>query len=265
LEVIDQLPPIVVDEKTMVVIDGIHRLEAYRRAKRTMVPAILFSGDETEAVACAIRANVGHGKPLTLSEKETAASTLLTRCPERSDRWIAQVCALSHSTVGGLRKAVAADAAEVRIGQDGRRRAVTSAATPAGNSQREGDRAFEPHRRRTNTEAVLAGEAPSGLHPALPATEVRESQIHQLNDRNGTATLTERNTALPRADLGVFDWFERTSVSEADLGTFVDNVPLGERPEIIDECRRRARLWDTLAEGLERRRTESLTHQTCLS
>ncbi len=44
-EVLDRLPPIVVDERTMTVIDGVHRLEASRRMGRTEVRAVLFSGD----------------------------------------------------------------------------------------------------------------------------------------------------------------------------------------------------------------------------
>ena len=259
LEVIDQLPPIVIDKETMLVIDGIHRLEAYRRASRTVIPAILFSGDETEALACAIRANVGHGKPLTLGERQAAAGTLLTRCPERSDRWIAQVCALSHSTVGAIRKAVAVKAVPARVGRDGRSRAVTPAATPDGNSQRKGTRALNLHQDRLNTGPERESEVVSSSHPTQAATATRQPQGQLLNDRARVVKAPGRNVALLRSEPGAASWFERTSISQEDLGSLVDDVPLGQVPQIVDECRRRARLWDELAEALERRKDQDST------
>ena len=103
-EVLDRLPPVVVDERTMKVIDGVHRVEASRRMGRTEIRALLFSGSETDALVVAVQANVRHGKPLSRSERQAAAGTLLRRCPDRSDRWVAEVCGLSHSTVARIRR-----------------------------------------------------------------------------------------------------------------------------------------------------------------
>src|SRR5579863_615904 len=64
-EVIDRLPPIVVDARSMTVIDGVHRLEASRRAGRAEIRALLFSGSETEALVVAVQSNIRHGKPLS--------------------------------------------------------------------------------------------------------------------------------------------------------------------------------------------------------
>ena len=89
-EVIDRLPPIVVDERTMTVIDGVHRLEAARRAGRAEIKALLFSGNETEGLVVAIQANVRHGKPLSRAERQAAACALLRRSPDRSDRWVGE-------------------------------------------------------------------------------------------------------------------------------------------------------------------------------
>ena len=90
VEVIDRLPPIIVDER-MIVIDGVHRIEASRRAGRREIRAVLFTGDETEALTLAIRANVEHGKPLTRNERRAAARLLLRQHPDRSDRWVAEI------------------------------------------------------------------------------------------------------------------------------------------------------------------------------
>ena len=41
MEVIDRLPPVLVDQRTMSVIDGVHRLEAFRMAGRSHIEAAL--------------------------------------------------------------------------------------------------------------------------------------------------------------------------------------------------------------------------------
>ena len=253
LEVIDQLPPIIVDKSTMTVIDGIPRLKAHRRTSRPTIRAILFSGDDTEVLALAIRANVGHGKPLTLNERETAAAALLRRCPERSDRWIAQVCALSHSTVGSVRKAVTAEGPPVRIGQDGRRRSVTPAGTLARHTRRERDPRHDANKAGINTSPGRTGEAPSSSRGGLPTTEVTQPAEDLASHGGGAERPPQRNIVFLRGRSEQIEWFDRTSIAEEDLGPFLHEVPLAQVPEIVDECRRRARLWDQLAEGLDSR------------
>ena len=107
-EVLDRLPPVVVDKRTMKVVDGVHRVEASRRVGRTEIRAVLFSGSETEALVVAVQANIRHGKPLSRSERQAAAGKILRGCPDRSDRWVADVCGLSHSTVARIRQAATA-------------------------------------------------------------------------------------------------------------------------------------------------------------
>ena len=124
MEVVDHLPPVIVDERTMAVIDGVHRLEAFRRLGRSHINALLFAGDEMEALVLAVRTNITHGKPLNRSERQTAARALLSRCPDRSDRWVGDVCGLSHTTVAALRSSLSLTGVRVRTGRDGRRRPV---------------------------------------------------------------------------------------------------------------------------------------------
>jgi hypothetical protein len=47
-------------------------------------------------------------------------------------------------------------------------------------------------------------------------------------------------------------WLAKTSVSPDDLHTYLEVVPLGRIYEVVDECRRRARTWAQMADGLER-------------
>ena len=253
LEVIDQLPPIIVDKRTMSVIDGIHRLEAHRRASRTTIRAVLFAGDETEALALAIRANVGHGRPLTLGERQTAAATLLRRCPDRSDRWIAQVCALSHSTVGNIRRAVSAERPLVRVGRDGRRRRTVTPATLTGHPKVKDRRTPDLSELRENDRPKRRSEAAPIVLVVPAASETGES-AGRLSDDQGD----EADTDMPKRNIvalgtwdEVTDWFDRTSISPEDVGTFEYDLPLEQFSTIVEECRRRARLWDELAESLE--------------
>lgn len=124
MEVVDRLPPIIVDKRTGTVLDGAHRLEAFRRTGRAQIEAVLFSGTEIDALAVAVQANVTHGKPLSRLERHAAAAHLLQRSPERSDRWVADVCGLSHTTVARIRQANAIFSSSVRTGKDGRRRRI---------------------------------------------------------------------------------------------------------------------------------------------
>ena len=101
--VIDALPPIEVQRCSMMLVDGLHRLTVFRRAKRAVVPVTWFDGDYESAVVRAIEVNVMHGRPLSLRERRLAAMRLVRECPERSDRSIAAVCGLDHKTVGALR------------------------------------------------------------------------------------------------------------------------------------------------------------------
>ena len=115
-EVVDRLPPVVVDGRTMTVIDGVHRLEAYRTLGRSRIPALMFRGNDMEALVIAIQANIQHGKPLSRGERQEAARALLHQCPERSDRWLGEVCGVSHTTVAVLRRSLSGGRGE---GKDG--------------------------------------------------------------------------------------------------------------------------------------------------
>ena len=95
----DRLPPILVHAQTMSVIDGAHRVQAAKLLGRTSVSALLFEGTKAEAYLHSVRANVTHGKPLTIAERDRAARRLLALHPNWSDRRVAVVCGLSAKTL----------------------------------------------------------------------------------------------------------------------------------------------------------------------
>jgi ParB-like chromosome segregation protein Spo0J len=123
------LPPIVVHRATMRVIDGMHRLRAAMLRGDDTIAVEFFDGDEAEVFLAAVRANVTHGLPLTLADREAAAARLTVLFPQRSDRWIAAATGLAARTVATIRShAGGADGqAEERIGRDGRVRPLSTA------------------------------------------------------------------------------------------------------------------------------------------
>jgi len=253
VEVIDRLPPIIVDQKTMQVLDGIHRLEASRRAGRGEVQVVFFSGSETDALVVAVQANIKHGKPLSRSERQAAAALLLKRCPDRSDRWVADVCGLSHSTVGRVRQASDALELDVRTGRDGRRRPVDPAQGQAALA-----RALEGRPSIGIREAArAAGVMPSTAHRAAARLRASHGQPYTAPGTGVTVVpahagilVLGSETVLERADTRA--WLARTAVAPDDLGSYLRDLPLSRVYEVIDECRKRARTWAEMADSLER-------------
>ena len=67
-EVSDSWPPIVVTEDHTLV-DGHHRFAAARLLELERISAVVFKGSRADAYVEAVRSNVWHGMPLTLSER----------------------------------------------------------------------------------------------------------------------------------------------------------------------------------------------------
>ena len=248
VEVIDRLPPIIVDER-MIVIDGVHRIEAFRRAGRHEIGVVLFAGDETEALSFAIRANVEHGKPLTRNERRAAAQLLLRQHPDRSDRWVAEICGLSHATVASLRPLTEGANVELRTGRDGRRRSVDRTAGQAAVME---SMAKEPASSLRHA-AEVAGVAPSTAHRL--AARLRAKGPSNRQPATKPVVSPPGDPPVGSAKTGSrpeTDWLERTALDPEDIPAWLESVPLGRIYEVADECRRRGRIWVDLADGLDK-------------
>jgi ParB-like chromosome segregation protein Spo0J len=121
-EVPDRLPPIFVHRPTMQVIDGVHRVQAARRRGETMIDVIFFEGDLDDAFVHAVRANITHGLPLSMADRQAAAERIIASHPQWSDRAVAVSVGLAPATIGGIRARVTGGGrrATERLGQDGR-------------------------------------------------------------------------------------------------------------------------------------------------
>ena len=108
IPVLDACPPIKVRQvgDGFQLVDGQHRLSAAKFDNRATVRGVVLALTDAEAFVEAVKSNHGHGLPLTLPERTTAAKEMLRLDPEWSDRVIAEACGLSPTTVGDLRPKV---------------------------------------------------------------------------------------------------------------------------------------------------------------
>lgn len=123
------LPPILVDRRSMQVIDGAHRLMAAVLRGRTTIEVEFYDGSPQDAFLRAVEANVTHGFPLSQADRRAAAARITKSHPYMSDRAIAQVVGLAAKTIAGIRHDLDDESVTVltrRIGRDGRTRPLSS-------------------------------------------------------------------------------------------------------------------------------------------
>ncbi|MDH6134212.1 hypothetical protein P3T37_003614 [Kitasatospora sp. MAA4] len=124
-----QLPPILVQRGTMLVVDGMHRLRAAEFRGDSEIEVAYVEGPDDEIFVRAVRENIAHGLPLSLSDRKAAAARILTVHPEWSDRMVAKIVGLSPKTAGAVRRRATEEIPQLhtRIGQDGRSHPLCSA------------------------------------------------------------------------------------------------------------------------------------------
>ena len=109
-----RLPPILVHHPTMRVVDGMHRLAAARANGLAEIEARFVYGEEGSMFCLGVKANVTHGLPLSLADRRAAAARIIGLRPELSDRSIARMAGLTHTTVTTIRESTAHGSAAPR-------------------------------------------------------------------------------------------------------------------------------------------------------
>ncbi len=132
-EILDRLPAVTYfnDGDVFWLADGFLRVEAFEKAGRPRVPAIMRIGTKRDALLFALSANNSHGARLTPADKRRAVALMLSdpEWVQRSDHWIAEHVGVSAPFVKKMRTELGAHATE-RMGRDGRVRG-----TPATESR----------------------------------------------------------------------------------------------------------------------------------
>ena len=117
-----KLPPILVDRRTMRVIDGMHRLRVAILQGQDTIDVKFFDGSEADTFLRAVEDNLTHGLPLTQADRRAAAERVIASHPHMSDRAISHSVGLSAHTVAAIRKRSSElrSQSSTRIGADGK-------------------------------------------------------------------------------------------------------------------------------------------------
>lgn len=128
-EIDGPLPPILVERRTMQVIDGMHRLMAASLRGEETIAVEFFDGNLADAFIQAVEANVTHGLPLTREDRQAAAARILMSHPQISDRALAKLVGLATRTVAAIRRSSPSPDTRqtIRVGRDGKARPVNGA------------------------------------------------------------------------------------------------------------------------------------------
>lgn len=128
-EVDSALPPILVHRCTMRVIDGMHRLRAAQLRGDNAIEVRFLEGDEEEMFVASVKANIRHGLPLSMADRKAAVMRILRSHPHWSDRAIAAVTGVAHTTVAVERRRSTGESLQLntRLGRDGKVRPLDSA------------------------------------------------------------------------------------------------------------------------------------------
>lgn len=122
------LPPILIDRRSMRVIDGMHRLMAASLQGKETIEAIFFDGTDADIFLRAVEENVTHGLPLSQADRRSAAARIIATHPQMSDRAIGRSAGLAAKTVAAIRRRSTESIPQLksRIGQDGKVRPLDS-------------------------------------------------------------------------------------------------------------------------------------------
>jgi hypothetical protein len=108
----------------MRVIDGMHRFNAAIMRGDDRINVQFFDGSESDAFVLAVRANIRHGRPLTLSDRTAAAERIIASHPAWSNRVIAVTTGLGPRLVGKIRRRLeetgVGRGTKSRMGRDGK-------------------------------------------------------------------------------------------------------------------------------------------------
>jgi ParB-like chromosome segregation protein Spo0J len=276
-----ELPPIIVHEPTMRIIDGMHRLKAAMLRGEERIEAQLYKGSVIDAFVIAVQANIMHGLRLSLGDRVRAATRIVSSHPKWSDRAIASVVGLSPNTVAAIRRRCTVHPeSPARVGRDGRIRPVSTAA----RRRLAGELMTRDPDASLRQIAKAVGLAPSTVmdvrariragrdlvpdnqnttpesRPAAP----RRRRASIANDTDpGSVTIDRangmkfllRNPSLRFSEKGrlLLRWLETQPNAWADWRRIIDSVPERCFAVVLELARDNAKTWSAIVDRVERR------------
>jgi hypothetical protein len=235
-----------------------HRLLAARMRGDEMIAVRLCDCDDSDAFVFAVRANVGHGLPLSLSDRKAAAYRILSSRPAWSDRRIAVVTGLSGKVVAAIRRRQDPGAASPngrRVGGDAKSRTVDAAprrATvtrvldkdPASSSARDiakraAASAEAVRSVKVDVQADLAARVRSGSRPRPP--EIDPNRCLRILLKDPALRSNEAGRLLLRA-------LSAQALLDRDLESLVKIVPEYDLSTFEELAWANSMAWRSLAE-----------------
>jgi ParB-like chromosome segregation protein Spo0J len=263
---LDDCPPILVERSTATVIDGAHRILAARLLGRETISVRYFSGTHEEAFVEAVKANVSHGKPLTLAEREAAAKRLLEMHGDWSNRLVAHICGLSDKTVGRLRSTTAeVPQSAARVGRDGRQRPVDTRRLRgdiATALRSEPDAKPEDLARSLSTspstvrdvrKQLQNGDDPLQTERGARAARPRPLPLGDGDARTPVDWSSDKAILSLPGGSGFAEWLARTKIESSHWEAHLSEIPLGRILQLIAEAKNRAAEWTNFSAQLEER------------
>ncbi|MEU1509488.1 MULTISPECIES: transcriptional regulator [unclassified Kitasatospora] len=270
------LPPILVDRRTMRVIDGIHRLMAASLKGRHAIDVRFFDGSSEEAFLKAVESNIEHGLPLSQADRNAAALRILKSHPTMSDRAVAKSTGLGARAVAELRRSSdCVPASNFRVGRDGKVRPLNGAtgrlrvaelirenpeaslrqvARSAGVSPAT---ALDVRRRLERGEGpVPCQRTPAGT-PAGSAREQQPDRTPVVVGPPSTVTLEKlmRDPSLRQNELGrrLLRMFKENVLGAKEMSDICASVPSHCIELIVQLSRQNSQIWEDFAQELNRR------------
>jgi ParB-like chromosome segregation protein Spo0J len=274
LETADELPPIVVHEQTMRVIDGVHRVHAALRRGATSIVATFFDGTLDAALVLAVELNSRHGLPLSLDDRKAAAARILLMNPDWSDVAVARAVGLSDKTVAAIRDRsfdLGKSEVEHRVGVDGVSRPMRSAE----GRERAAELFINNPGAKLREVAAAAGiglatakdvrdrlrrgadPVPPGVRRAQSrrlAAVPRQRVLEQESVRTGSvlqALRSDPSLRFTEAGRAVLRMLEVSSLRTGQWEQIVDAVPSHCAEAVARVSRECAEAWTTFAQQLE--------------
>ncbi|MFD7425794.1 transcriptional regulator [Streptomyces sp. NPDC059818] len=270
------LPPILVDRKSMRVIDGIHRLMAASIKGLEVIDVEFFDGNSDDAFLKAVEANVEHGLPLTQADRTAAAFRILKSHPSMSDRAIAKSTGLGARAVAELRRSSdSVPKSNFRIGRDGKVRPLNGAqgrlrvaelirenpeaslrqvARTAGVSPAT---ALDVRRRLERGDDPVSSQGSPDSFDAQAAKRALPEQSPAVIGPHCAATLEKlmRDPSLRQSELGrrLLRMFKENVLGAKDMTDIVASVPSHCIELIIELSRHNSQIWEDFAHELNRR------------
>lgn len=254
------LPPVLVHQRTLRVIDGVHRVHAAILRGDATIEAELIDCAEVEVFILAVQANASHGLPLSLEDRRDAGRRILETHPQWSDRMIAKTVGLSPNTVGAIRRRLtdAAAASGHRVGLDGRVHRLSPGDTRCAVREALARNPAASVRELARVVGISVGRAHVLRRELLDGKPHEGAPARHTMDRALPSSLVRMLAADPALRLneqgrGLLRMLVTQTIDPAEWSNLVDVVPAHRADVVIELAESFSETWSRFADELKQR------------